>query len=139
MYVIIKTLVAKFYERNAGLLFFIFFIMFGVVESGQILYYHLSLIYGLMEAPVFLAIVCAVWVLYVLRMVQFTFNQLAKTENSFLFDLAKLNSTQSLMVLFVSQILMYEPVLFYSIFILGVAISTNHFAVTVFILGFHVC
>jgi len=47
----------KFYERHAGLLFFVFYVMFGMVESGQLVSYHLGLIYGAIGAPVFLALV----------------------------------------------------------------------------------
>ncbi len=137
MVVVIKTLVAKFYEQNAGLLLFIFFLMFGIVEASQIVYYHLSLIYGVIESPVFLAVVCLLWTAYVLRTIQFTFNQLAKPENAFLFEMAKLKSNRSLWILLVSQTMMYEPVLFYTIFILGVAIKTNHLGVAGFTLLYH--
>lgn len=137
MVVVIKTLVAKFYEQNAGLLLFIFFLMFGIVESGQIINYHLSLVYGMLEAPIFLAVVCLIWTAYMLRTVQFTFGQLAKPENAFLVDLAKIKSNRSLLIVLVSQTMMYEPVLFYTILIVGVAINTGHFVVAIFILGYH--
>ena len=73
MKILVQVIVQKFYERNVGLFFFIFYLMFGIVESTQIITYHLSLIYGVLSSSVFLLMVCGVWVLYSLKYLQFIF------------------------------------------------------------------
>ena len=57
LHLMIKALVVPFYKNHAGLLFFVFFLMFGIVESTQIVFYHVSLIVGMLTSGIFLFIV----------------------------------------------------------------------------------
>jgi len=38
LHLMVKALVMPFYKNHAGLLFFVFFLMFGIVESTQIVF-----------------------------------------------------------------------------------------------------
>ena len=135
--VLTKTIVARFYERNAGLFFFVFFLMFGIVESSQIISYHQSLIYATLTSPVFLMGVCFVWFLYLLKCLQFIFSLLARPENSFLFQLSKIDQRKCFGYLLLTIVLMYEPVLMYTAFIVGVGMYSNYYLPTGIILIFH--
>ena len=79
-----KVIVGQFYQQHAGLLLFVFFIMFGIVEGSQLVYYYLSLIYGMLGSPVFLGIVFFIWVLYSFKCIQFTKTAMSLPQNSFL-------------------------------------------------------
>jgi hypothetical protein len=125
--VLLKVLVAKFYERNAGLFLFIFFLMFGVVESTQIISYHLSLIYGTLSSPIFLLVVILVWALYMLKCVQFISSELIKPENSFLFQLSRMKHIKQLRNVTWTVLLIDAPVLIYSSFIIAIGLQTYQF------------
>lgn len=122
---VIHVLVKQFYERNTGLFLFIFFLLFGIVESSQIVYFHLSLIYGILEAPVFFALVAGIWLLYSLKTLQFADAQLRRPENTFLFELGKLPASVCFRTMLFTQVLVYIPVLLYSLAVLGVAVYTQ--------------
>jgi hypothetical protein len=136
--VLTKTIVARFYERNAGLFFFVFFLMFGIVESSQVISYHQSLIYATLTAPVFLTGVCFVWFLYLLKCLQFIFSQLAKQENSFLFLLGHLDQNRKIGYIVVTILLIYEPVLIYTAFIIGLGLYSKLYVSILIILLFHI-
>ena len=81
-----KVLVARFYERNAGLFFVVFYLMFGIVESSQIISYHQSLIYATLTSLVFQLMVGGVWLLYSVKCIQFIAEQLRQPQNQFVFQ-----------------------------------------------------
>ena len=67
----IKAMVIPFYKNHAGLLFFVFFTMFGIVESTQIVFYPVSLIHGMLSSGAFLLIVLMTWLFYQLKSLHF--------------------------------------------------------------------
>ncbi len=91
-----KVIVSKFYEQNAGFFLFVFFLMFGIVESSQLVSYHLSLIAGIIESTVFLAVVCTGWLIYMAKCLQFVLSRLDLPENEFLFRLGMMDRTESI-------------------------------------------
>ena len=64
LHLMIRALVLPFYKNHAGLLFFVFFLMFGIVESTQLAFYHQSLIYGMLSSGIILLVVLMIWLLY---------------------------------------------------------------------------
>jgi hypothetical protein len=125
--VLLKVLVAKFYERNAGLFLFVFFLMFGVVESTQVISYHLSLIYGTLSSLIFLLVVIMVWVLYILKGVQFISSQLNRPENNFLFQLSRMELDKQFRNIVLIVLLIDAPVLIYSSFIIAIGLRLRQF------------
>ncbi len=132
-----KVLVKKFYERNVGLLFFVFFLMFGVVESNQLINYHRSLIYGILTSPVFLAGVMGVWLLYSGKYLQLVLSELAEPHNQFLKDYSRLTKRQQFWPMLLSIVMVDQPVLLYSVFIVGVGTFSQQYVAVFFILVFH--
>src|SRR5262245_36466243 len=120
-----KVLVAKFYEQNTGLLLFVFFLMFGIVESGQLVSFHLSLIRGMLSSVLITTLICGIWAIYLLRAQHFFQQALHKPENTFLIELARLPSQKRVLLLVYLQCFVYLPVLVYSAVILGVAFTTH--------------
>lgn len=136
--VLIKVLVKKFYERNAGLLAFVFYAMFGVVESNQLISYHLSLIHGVLSSTIFLLAVMTVWFLYSLKSLLLVFDELAQPQNQFLFSFSMLSPVAQYTSMMVALIAIYLPVLIYSsvIVIMG---FTNQLPLPAFtVIVFHV-
>ncbi|WP_143305316.1 hypothetical protein [Chitinophaga vietnamensis] len=59
-----KIIVRRFYLQHAGFFFVLFYFLFGVVDSGNLLYYHLGLLNGFLHHYGFLALVLLSWALY---------------------------------------------------------------------------
>src|SRR6185369_16363350 len=89
--IINSILVRKFYERHAALLFFVFYVMFGMVESGQIVSYHLGLINGAISSPMFMMIVFGIWMLYLIKAVLLFEECFAQPHNLFFKQISLLN------------------------------------------------
>jgi hypothetical protein len=132
-----KVLVKKFYERNVGLLFFVFYLMFGVVESNQVISYHRSLIYGVLTSPVFLVGVMGVWILYSAKYLQLVLSELAEPHNQFLKDYSRLGKSHQFWPMLLSIVMMDQPVLLYSVFIVGVGTFSQQYVAVFFVLVFH--
>jgi len=132
-----STVIHKFYERNSGFFLFIFFMMFGVVESTQIVNYHLSLIYGMISSPIFLAIVCLLWSLYMIKCVAFFCQVLSLPENSFLRSLNILRPAKQFKFVLYSITLIYIPVIIYTLLIIVISFRAEENAVALLITGFH--
>ncbi len=137
--VLIKVLVKKFYERNVGLLFFVLYLMFGVVESNQLISYHRSLIFGVLGSSIFLLGVMGVWVLYTLKYLQLILSELSEPQNQFLINYSRLTKAEQFWPMFFSVTLIYQPVLVYSAFIVSVGIVAKQFLPTLEVIVFHIC
>jgi hypothetical protein len=132
-----KVLVKKFYERNVGLLLFVLYLMFGVVESNQLINYHRSLIYSVLTSPIFLLGVMGVWILYSVKYLQLILSELAEPHNQFLKDYSRLTQPQQFWPMLLSIFIMDEPVLIYSAFIVGVGFATQQYLAVFLVLVFH--
>ncbi len=135
----IKGLVVPFYKNHAGLLFFVFFLMFGIVESTQIAFYHQSLIYGMLSSGIFLVVVFVIWLLYQLKSLHFLLKTSASDSCSFLNLLALLPSTQSFLYFLLISFITFLPVFLYTLAIYAIGIQHSFYdvlaAVFIFQLG----
>jgi len=122
LHLMIKALVMPFYKNHAGLLFFVFFVMFGIVESTQIIFYHQSLIYGMLTSGIFLFVVLMIWLLYQLKSLHFLLKTSGEDSHLFLHHLAALPSVQSFFCFLVVSFLTFIPVFAYTIaiYIIGI-------------------
>ncbi len=123
LHLMIKALVVPFYKNHAGLLFFVFFLMFGIVESTQIVFYHQSLIYGMLSSGIFLLIVLMIWLLYQLKSLHFLLKTSGEDSYLFIHHLAVLSSTQNFFCFFTISFLTFLPVFVYTIAIYAIGIQ----------------
>ncbi|HEV8512026.1 MAG TPA: hypothetical protein VGQ59_02055 [Cyclobacteriaceae bacterium] len=131
------VLVRKFYERHASLLFFVFYLMFGMVESGQIVSYHLALIHGAISSPVFMMIVLGIWMLYLIKAVLLLEECFAQPHNLFFKQIGQLNKPTQFFLLAYTYVLIYQPVLIYSIVMIVVAFKSNAILAAMSMIAFH--
>ncbi len=130
--IMIKALVAPFYKSHAGLLFFVFFIMFGIVESTQIKFYHESLIYSTLTSGIFLIGVLIAWLLYSLKSIHFLLKTCGEDSYLFLHNIAALPSRQSFWCFFTVVFLTFIPVFAYTLAIYSIGIRNSFYqAVTI--------
>ncbi len=127
MRILSQVVVKKFYERNSGFFLFVFFLMFGIVESTQIVNYHLSLIYGAITSPVFFLIISVLWSFYMTKCFAFVVEIRTLAENSFLMQLGQLKKSRQFLFLLVTFLLLYLPVEIYSMVIVSVAVHGQYY------------
>ncbi|MDZ7646430.1 MAG: hypothetical protein U5K54_04210 [Cytophagales bacterium] len=114
LHMMIKVLVIPFYKNHAGLLFFVFFLMFGIVESTQIVLYHTSLIYGMLSSGMFLVVVFVIWLLYQLKSLHFLLKISGSESHAFLNELALLPTAQSYLYFLLISFMTSLPVFLYT-------------------------
>lgn len=134
--VMVKSLVAPFYKSHAGLLFFVFFIMFGIIESTQIKLYHESLIYGTLTSGIFLLVVLIVWLLYSAKALHFLLKTSSEDSYLFLHNIAVLPARQSFWYFFTIIFLTFTPVFAYTLAIYSIGIQNGFYNVVAIIFAF---
>lgn len=123
-----KSVIAPFYRSHAGLLIFVFLIMFGTVESRYLVNYHQTLILGMFTSEIFMVAVCFIWTLYCVKILHFMLSLLRKPEYSFLTDLMLLSKPRLFAQILVTVLSCFLPVLIYTVFIYLLGISENYYA-----------
>lgn len=136
VHMMIKAWVMPFYKDHTGLLFFVFVIMFGVVESTQILFYHQSLIYGMLSSGIFLIVVLLVWLLYSLKSLLFLLKTGTEDSYQFLHHMAILPARQTFYYFFITSFLTFLPVFIYTLFIYAIGFKNQFYEVLAIIFVF---
>src|SRR5215210_5556140 len=130
-----KVLVNYFYRANAGLFLFSFFILFGLPHSPAA--FHLSLITGIIQSPVFLAIVLLIWFLYNLKCIYYMLKQLHNTRQSFLFCFHNLSIKKNYLYMLYVHTLIYMPVLLYASVLVSLALQKQQYLCAVEVIFFN--
>jgi hypothetical protein len=136
LHLMIKALVIPFYKNHAGLLIFVFFIMFGVVESTQIIFYHQSLIYGMLTSGIFLLVVLITWLLYQLKSLHFLIKTSNEDAYQFLNQLSLLPTRQSFSYFLLVNFLTFLPVFVYTLAIYMIGFQNNYFTIVAIVFVF---
>ncbi len=133
-----RSLALPFYTKHLGMFFVIFFLMFGVVESSQVISYHVSLIYGMFNSIVFFMAVMLAWTLYQLKCLHFILTTSEQSEYSFLRELATLSLRQTFIAFLALQFTLFLPVMVYTLFILAIAAKEGFSVHAVIIIAYQV-
>lgn len=136
--ILLKSIVIPFYRSHAGLLIFVFLVMFGTVESRYLVHYHETLIQGMFNSEIFLIVVCMVWVLYSFKILLFILSLLKKPEYGFLNNLALIAKPKAYGQILMMVIHCFSPVLLYSVFIYLIGISQHYYTTTLGIFIFQI-
>lgn len=137
-HLILKTLVFPFYQQHAGLFFFVFFLMFGVVESSQLINYHESLIYGMLSSSLFLVIVLLIWLVYFLKCFVFVAQKCEAPDYHILNELSSLSQVKTFQIFLILFFLIFEPVIIYTLAILTLALKSGFYFPSAIIVLFQI-
>jgi hypothetical protein len=121
--VLYKVIVRPFYEQNAGLFLVLFLFLFGIVPPSQLLYYHYTIILGILAIPELMAIVLIIWSLYAIKCLGFVQKCLKSDENSFLYIINNFPRKRQFGALLFLQFLLYLPITLYGGLIIGVGFN----------------
>ncbi len=83
--ILTKIFVNGFYRKHAGMFCFVLYILFGVVEPGQIVSYHQTLMVAFISSPLILSIVFLAWLIYTLKSWHYMSGKLDESPQTFLF------------------------------------------------------
>ncbi|MBB2150465.1 hypothetical protein [Pedobacter gandavensis] len=112
---ILKTLSKEFYGAHAGLFLFGFYLAFGVVEGGQLLSYHKTLMLMVYASPLILGAVYCFWALYLLKCFLFIRKQLKMRGYHFVFLLGATTRKDQFKLWFKTYLVLFLPILGYII------------------------
>lgn len=133
-----KAFILPFYRVHAGLLLFVFFVMFGTVEPNQLLHYHRSLIEATFITPLFRSGVFILWALYSLKTLHFILTLLRQPHYTIIHQAALLSKTRIFGWMIFISILCSLPVLAYSFFICQFGIQNGYYMTTFSVLAFQI-
>lgn len=136
--VLVKSIIIPFYRSHAGLLIFVLFLMFGTVESNQLVNYHRTLIVGMFTSDVFMISVCFIWLLFSLKILQYILSLLKKPEYAFLTHLMLVPKQKAFGQALALMLTCFLPVLLYTVFIYGLGISQHYYTESIIIFLFQV-
>jgi len=125
VHILLKVWVKQFYIINAGFLFFVFFFFFGMVNGGQLISYHISLIQAMLTSPVFMAVVLLAWLFYNIKCILFFTTTIKAQDSSYIYSLGILPATQQWKLYLFASASVYMPALVYSFFIIYLAIQQS--------------
>ncbi|SHG38106.1 hypothetical protein SAMN04488522_105286 [Pedobacter caeni] len=127
----LKTLSKEFFAAHAGLFLFGFYLLFGIVESSQLLSYHKTLMLLIYSSPLILALVFVCWALYALKCLFFVKKQLKTAAYQFVFLLGASARKVQFRLWLKLYALLFLPILLYLVPFVYVGL-TNGSYVSVF-------
>lgn len=130
--VLLKVFANGFYRVHGGILFFLFLVLFGLVEPAQLLGYHMALMLAFITSPLMMSIVFGVWLLYTFKCWHYIAGQIYIVHQQFLFYSSTAYSRQKQFNSWlVVQATVSLPVLVYGGLSVGVAVY-HHYVLSAF-------
>jgi hypothetical protein len=123
LHFLLTVFVRQFFLINAGFFLFLFFVFFGVVNGGQLISYHQSLILGMIGSPIFMGAVWGCWLLYNFKCIAFCNAVISAPESNYIFSLKALSPAKQLSLYLAVSSLLYLPVMLYAGFVIYLAFS----------------
>src|ERR1700712_5670615 len=137
--VLLKVFANGFYRAHAGMFCFVAFVMFGMVEPGQLLNYHITLMLAFMSSPLMMGLVFLAWLLYTFKCWHFVAGQVFALHQQFLFySSTSYQKSRQFSGWFILQGALTMPLVVYGVLAIGVGIKHHiylgAFAVLIYLL-----
>lgn len=133
-----KLFVESFYKANAGFFLFFFFIFFGTVNGGSLITYHASLLTSILGSWEITGGVFFFWLLYEAKCLLFLHRIINSKEGSFLYNLQALPVKKQMLIYVCIQLLVYAPVMAYSIVAMGFGAKHGYSSAVTIIAAFQI-
>lgn len=134
-----KIFTQRFYIQNTGFFLVLFYLLFGIVDGGNLVSYHRSLMLGFLGSATFLCIVLLLWTLYALKCVGFMLKTFQLPGYDFLYPTMgsiAVKERQKIWLLLHTAI--YTPVLIYAAIAVWVAISHQYYLSAAVVIVFNI-
>ncbi|RZL17373.1 MAG: hypothetical protein EOO89_08205 [Pedobacter sp.] len=118
---LVKSLGKTFFEQHAGMFLFIFYMIFGAVEPGQMLYYNITLLQAISSSTLISGIFCFMLLLYGLKAMAFISNKITLPSYTFIHATSAATRNNQLKVWTMLYSLIFSPMIIYTILIIVTA------------------
>ena len=109
-----RIFTTRFYAQNTGFFFLLFYLLFGVVQGGQLISYHYGLLLGIVSNTSGLLLALGLWILYNLKCIWYVSATLNSKEYAFLYQtIGSIASTPQRRIWLGVHTSIYAPVLVY--------------------------
>jgi hypothetical protein len=123
-----KIFTRRFYVQNTGFFLVLFYLLFGVVNSGNLLNYHKSLMLGFLGNYTFLLLVLLLWTSYALKCTGFILKTFQTQGYDFLFPtLGSIDKPARRRMWLMLHTAIYLPVLVYAAIAVAVALQRHYY------------
>ncbi|MEO6979828.1 MAG: hypothetical protein ABI113_15675 [Mucilaginibacter sp.] len=135
--VFLKIFARGFYRAHAGILAVGFFVLFGMVEPGQIVNYHKTLMLTLVSSPLMMGVVFLCWLIYGIKTWHYVVGQIGAVNQAFLFysSNAFAPGKQFKNWFYMQQVLLL-PISVYGILAAGVGVAHHYYIIPVAIIAY---
>lgn len=116
-----KVLVKEFYRLNTGFFLVIITITFGFMSGVE----HKALAEFFVVSPIILLVPIGIWMVYVIKILNFNNNQLYRKENQILFEISLLPRIKQIVQLFIVFSSQFMPAILYAGFLYTTAFKHN--------------
>jgi hypothetical protein len=111
--------------------------LFGIVPSSQLVYYHRTIMDSILAIPAFLGLVSIIWLWYGLKCLRFVWKKLQEPESEFIYILNQFSPLVQLLSLGLVQIIIYLPVLLYGLLVAMVGFGQGKYLTSSVLVLFH--
>lgn len=119
-----RSITQLFYRQNAGLLLFLFFLLFGTQPSlYHIVTFHYAVIKSILNLDSFFFLTLGIWALYTFKIISFVTGCLKKERYTFIFGLNEISTTKRFLYLLQMMIQLLAPALIYGTVIIIIAVK----------------
>lgn len=133
-----KIFTQRFYIQNTGFFLVLFYLLFGVVDSGNLISYHTSLILGFMGSYSFLLMVLLLWGLYGLKCVGFMLKTFQLPGYEFLYPtMGSIDQQKRRLIWLLLHTGIYMPVLVYAAIAAVLGIVHGHYLQVIIVVAFN--
>lgn len=133
-----KIFTQRFYIQNTGFFLVLFYLLFGIVDGGNLISYHTSLMMGFTGSAAFLLIVLVLWGLYGLKCVGFVLKTFQLPGYDFLYPtMGSIAISARRRIWLLLHIGIYMPVLIYAGIATVVAVVHGFYLSAVIIVVFN--
>lgn len=138
--ILIKIFVKGFYRKHAGVFCFVLYILFGIVEPGQLLSYHKTLMLSFLSSLLILSFVFIGWLLYIFKSWHYISGEISKTTHLFLFySSTSFNKRKQLKSWAIVQIWILSPILIYACIAIVYGLSLHLYLIPFLITFYLLC
>lgn len=134
--VIVKVLVARFYQANAGFFLLILLLMFGLLNARATVELHHAIMQAITGSWFWGAMAMMLWVVYNLKCVSFVVQSIHMPAHSFLYGLQAVDNKRQLRLLLQAHTAIYQPALLYGAVAAIVGFTEGQIVLPVMILFF---
>lgn len=137
--VLARIFTTRFYAQNTGFFFLLFYLLFGVVQGGQLISYHYGLMLGIVSNTGFLLLALGLWILYNMKCIWYVLGTISGKEYTFLYQtIGSIAGARQRRTWLWVHISIYAPVLVYSTLAIIVACFKQYYAAAVTLLIFSI-